>query len=278
MKGDQDPKLTAPGSTLYYATRKLAPEKRQAIYTLHQLWHQLWQVVESAQEIEVARIKLAWWRQEIEQAFAGKAQHPLTQALQNLLQTDALPHSLFYPVLDTLEHALTPTTFATQAELETHYQALAGQLHIATCLVLADAELDETSIQYAIQSAIATEIIRHLNELIPHLQHHRCYLPTEHLTLPQTLLTQVVTSPQHTLTKAQCKSLKAMVHQQLDRAMQYRQQALSQLTPEQKKTLEAHIRYLNLQHKQGQLLRKHATHLLDYQVMLTPLKRAWFSR
>jgi phytoene synthase len=58
------------------------PEARPAQTALHAVYLELQEVPREARDPGVADVKLRWWEEEIGSLYAGKARHPLTQALQ----------------------------------------------------------------------------------------------------------------------------------------------------------------------------------------------------
>ena len=74
-------KAVASGSSFYYSFLFLPPERRRAITALYAWCREVDDVVDECTDTEVARTKLAWWRDEIGKLYVGNPQHPVTQAL-----------------------------------------------------------------------------------------------------------------------------------------------------------------------------------------------------
>src|SRR3546814_3361543 len=60
-------KAAQSGSSFYYSFLFLPPERRKAITALYAFCREVDDVVDESQEPSVARMKLAWWRSQIEQ-------------------------------------------------------------------------------------------------------------------------------------------------------------------------------------------------------------------
>ncbi|MEZ5444305.1 MAG: squalene/phytoene synthase family protein [Gammaproteobacteria bacterium] len=69
------------GSDLYYATMFLPEEEKSRLISLHALAAELDAIPRAATDPGVARIKLAWWREEIARLAGGRPQHPIALAL-----------------------------------------------------------------------------------------------------------------------------------------------------------------------------------------------------
>src|SRR6476469_7602939 len=80
-------KTVQSGSSFYYSFLFLPPERRRAITALYAFCREVDDTVDDASDQSVARIKLAWWRAEVTQMYAGTPTHPVMLALQRHLQT-----------------------------------------------------------------------------------------------------------------------------------------------------------------------------------------------
>jgi len=90
-----------PGSSAYYVIR-FAPAAQQAALTALFGWRrELIRIATAMSDANLARIKLHWWREELERAAAGNAQHPLGRRLGDAMQQHALPLA----VLDAMAEA-----------------------------------------------------------------------------------------------------------------------------------------------------------------------------
>src|SRR5258706_525334 len=74
-------KAASSGSSFYYSFLFLPPERRRAITALYAFCREVDDVVDEGMDPQVAAAKLAWWRAEVANLFAGNARHPVTKAL-----------------------------------------------------------------------------------------------------------------------------------------------------------------------------------------------------
>src|SRR5688572_32211010 len=74
-------KAAASGSSFYYAFLFLPPPRRAAITAFYAFCREVDDVVDEVSDPSVAATKLAWWRKEVAQAFAGTPVHPVMKAL-----------------------------------------------------------------------------------------------------------------------------------------------------------------------------------------------------
>ena len=83
-------RAAASGSSFYYAFLFLPPPRRAAITAFYAFCREVDDVVDEASDPSVAATKLAWWRSEVQRAYAGQPTHPATQAL--------MPHAATYDI------------------------------------------------------------------------------------------------------------------------------------------------------------------------------------
>ncbi len=74
-------KVAAAPLDLRLALTFILPEQRAAQVALHAVYLELLEVPREARDPGVADVKLRWWEEEFAMLYAGKARHPLTQAL-----------------------------------------------------------------------------------------------------------------------------------------------------------------------------------------------------
>lgn len=77
---------TPPGSAAYYVVRFAPVEQQNDLARMYAWRSELRHVIERANDPGVARLKLDWWRDELERGAAGEARHPLAQALSEVLR------------------------------------------------------------------------------------------------------------------------------------------------------------------------------------------------
>src|SRR5216117_3805850 len=119
-------KAAQSGSSFYYSFLFLPPERRRAITALYAFCREVDDVVDESTNLDIARSKLGWWRQEIAAAFAGTPQHPVAQALQPVIAAFALPQQHFQTVIDGMAMDLDRNRYLDFDELEVYCHRVAG--------------------------------------------------------------------------------------------------------------------------------------------------------
>src|SRR5947208_2323256 len=100
-------KAASSGSSFYYSFLFLPPERRRAITALYAFCREVDDVVDDCTDTDVARVKLAWWRNELVAIYSGRPQHPVAQALRAVVRTFSLPQERLHEIIDGMEMDLT---------------------------------------------------------------------------------------------------------------------------------------------------------------------------
>lgn len=125
----------------------------------------------------VARVKLAWWRDETNRLFNQQAQHPVTVALSEIVKSFNLSRELFEEFLLAVEMDFEISRFPTFKECELFCARMAGapaQL-MAQVLGVADKKILENIRKIAVGYHL-TALIQNLGQ---HLRAGRVYLPEQ---------------------------------------------------------------------------------------------------
>src|SRR5438477_9556593 len=93
-------KAAQSGSSFYYSFLFLPAERRRAITALYAFCREVDDVVDETSDPQLAATKLAWWRAEVANLFAGKPQHPVTKALLPSIERYSLTREKLDEIID----------------------------------------------------------------------------------------------------------------------------------------------------------------------------------
>ena len=99
-------RATPPGSSAYYSVRMSRASRRDALAALFAWRAELRAILEQVSDPGVARIKLDWWRSELERILAGEPRHPLSEVLAPVVAEQQLPEQPFIAIIAGVERAL----------------------------------------------------------------------------------------------------------------------------------------------------------------------------
>ncbi|WP_462320105.1 squalene/phytoene synthase family protein [Halochromatium sp.] len=101
------PNRTTPaGSSAYYAVRMSKGRHRNTLAALFALRAELQAIPDQVSDPGIARIKLDWWRSEIDRLFAGEPRHPLSQRLAPVINEYGLSQAAFIDLIDAVDRTL----------------------------------------------------------------------------------------------------------------------------------------------------------------------------
>jgi hypothetical protein len=108
----------------------LPAERRRAITALYAFCREVDDVVDETTDTGVARTKLAWWRTEVANLFAGHPQHPVTRALQPFVQPYGLDAARLNEIIDGMEMDLTFHRYPDFDSLKLYWPELPNPKHV----------------------------------------------------------------------------------------------------------------------------------------------------
>ena len=172
-------KLTASGSSFAYSFRFLDPQRRQAITALYAYCREVDDVVDECSEPALAAIKLAWWRQEVAETYAGRPSHPVTQALATAIGRFDLPQELLLEIIDGMAMDLQQSRYADFGELQLYCY------RVASVVGLLSAEIfgyqDRRTRHYAHDLGMAFQLTNIIRDVGEDARRGRIYLPQDEL-------------------------------------------------------------------------------------------------
>src|SRR5690606_21088763 len=158
-------KAAQSGSSFYYAFLFLPPDRRRAITALYAFCREVDDVVDACTDLSVARIKLAWWRTQIETMFAGHAEHPVALALAPHLQPFSLKATQLHAIIDGMEMDLDQSRYLDWPALRKYCWHAAGVVGELSASIFGYTQ--EQTLLYAEKLGLAfqlTNIIRDIGD------------------------------------------------------------------------------------------------------------------
>jgi len=213
-------KAASSGSSFYYAFLFLPPQRRAAITAFYAFCREVDDVVDEVSDPGVAQTKLAWWRNEVHQAFAGHPQHPVMQALQPLCSEFNIEEGMLQSVIEGCEMDLTQTRYLDYPNLARYCHLVAGVVGEVSARIFGQTDPATTVYAHTLGQAFQlTNIIRDVGE---DALRGRIYLPVSELQ-------QFDVKAHEVLNRLDSKRFQALMQFQAQRAHALYDQALGQL-------------------------------------------------
>jgi phytoene synthase len=170
-------KAAASGSSFYYSFLFLPPERRRAITALYAFCREVDDVVDETNELQIAAAKLAWWRNEVANLFAGKAQHPVTKALAVFTEQFSIDAKRLNEIIDGMEMDLTQTRYLDWAGLQSYCYCVASVVGLLAAGIFG--YRDARTLEYARELGIAFQLTNIIRDVGEDARKNRIYLPIE---------------------------------------------------------------------------------------------------
>jgi phytoene synthase len=159
-----------------YFSALFAPAgKRPFLFALYAFHYEVARIAETVREPMLADIRLAWWREAVEGARAGKPRdHPVVRALAETLAVNDLPEEPFERIIAARSFDAAEERFADMGALEDYADATSGSI-----MRLATRVLGETLDDPAREAGIAYALAGLLRAIPFHAARGKLYLPAD---------------------------------------------------------------------------------------------------
>jgi len=261
-------KAASSGSSFYYSFRFLPELKRRAITALYAFCREVDDVVDECKDEDVARQTLNWWRAEVSSLYQGNATHPVTHALQNLLNDFNLAEEYLLEIIDGMEMDLDIHHYATFKDLSLYcYRA-------ASVVGLLSAEIfgfnNRKTLKYAHDLGMAFQLTNILRDVREDAERGRVYLPQDELAqfgVTQQCLTQPVTSD----------AVQKLFRFQAERAREFYSKAFNELPAEDRYTQRTGLIMAEIYQSLLNEIEADGFRVLEHRIKLTPMRKLWLA-
>ena len=172
-------KAARSGSSFYYAFLFLPPPRRAAITAFYAFCREVDDVVDEVSDPTLAATKLAWWRKEVAQAFAGQPSHPVMKALMPLSADFEITAAHLLAVIEGCQTDLEQTRFLDYPALQRYCHLVAGVVGEVAANIFGRTQA--TTVQYAHQLGLAMQLTNIIRDVGDDARRGRIYLPVSEL-------------------------------------------------------------------------------------------------
>ena len=261
-------KASASGSSFYYAFLFLPPQRRAAITAFYAFCREVDDVVDEVSDPGVAASKLAWWHNEVRQAFAGKPNHPVTQALMPLVGEFGIEEASLQSVIEGCELDLTQTRYLDYPNLTRYCHLVAGVVGEVSAKIFGQTEVATTAYAHKLGQAFQlTNIIRDVGE---DALRGRIYLPV-------TELQQFDVKAHEVLNRVDSNRFQALMQFQASRAHALYDEALALLPANDWRHQKPGLMMASIYRTLLREIEAKKFPVLTQRVALTPLRKLWLA-
>jgi phytoene synthase len=261
-------KAVASGSSFYYSFLFLPEEKRRAITALYAFCREVDDVVDECTDTTVARMKLAWWRNEIAAMYRGEAQHPVTRALAALLPRFHLPEARLHEIIAGMEMDLDGSRYSDFEALKLYCHRVAGVVGLLSAEIFGYA--DRRTLDYAADLGMAFQLTNIIRDVGEDARRDRIYLPQDELARYGVRVSDITQA-------RETENFHRLMEFQVERALGYYREAFSKLPATDRKSQRAGIVMAAIYRTLLEEIRADGCRVLGQRVSLTPVRKLWIA-
>jgi len=172
-------KAASSGSSFYYAFMFLPPARRAAITAFYAFCREVDDVVDEVSDPQVASAKLAWWRTEVQQTFAGSPTHPVLQALAPHCAAFQIQSRHLMAVIEGCQMDLNQSRYLDFAGLARYCDLVAGEVGEVAANIFG--YRDARTLEYAHRLGLAMQLTNIIRDVGDDARRGRVYLPLSEL-------------------------------------------------------------------------------------------------
>jgi phytoene synthase len=263
-------KAAKSGSSFYYSFMFLPEKQRLAITALYAFCREVDDVVDECHDADVARVKLNWWRQEIQNTFNKESppNHPVCLALVNIIEQFELPQEYFLEIIDGMEMDLEQTRYATFAELSLYCYRVASVVGLLAAEIFG--YQDRETLKYANKLGMAFQLTNILRDVKEDASLGRLYIPSEEL--------KKFGVSENDILNHQCNdSVRKLMDFQAKRAKEHYDEAFSLLPEKDRYTQRTGLIMATIYMEILNTIEADSCLLLEKRFSISPIRNLWIS-
>ncbi len=263
-------KAAQSGSSFYYAFLFLPPERRKAITALYAFCREVDDVVDETLESSVARMKLVWWREQVNALYHApkEATHPVMLALAPHIHTYDLKITELLAVIDGMEMDLEEVRYQTWEDLKQYCWHVASVVGILSAKIFGQTT-PQTS-DYATKLGLAFQLTNIIRDVGDDARRGRIYLPLDDLAHFQV-------RPNEILDAQHSERFEALMRFQTERAYQLYKEAAEALPEVDRRSQRPGLLMAAIYFALLQEIEADNWEVLDKRTSLTPIRKLWLA-
>ena len=220
-------KAAKSGSSFYYSFMFLPKQKREAITALYAFCREVDDVVDECTELKVAQVKLAWWKDEVRNLYLKKPIHPVTKALEPVIQQFQLDEEYFHEIIDGMEMDLNFNRYEDFKQLQLYCYRVASVVGILSAQIFGFE--NRKTLKFAHDLGMAFQLTNIIRDVGEDARRNRIYLPLDELA-------KFNVTEDDILKSRESDAVNRLLDAQIERAEMYYDKALNELPAEDKKS------------------------------------------
>ena len=261
-------KAAASGSSFYYAFLFLPAPQRAAITAFYAFCREIDDVVDEVHDPEVAARTLAWWGQEVTQAFAGQPSHPVLQALMPHTSTYGIEARQLHAIIEGCQMDLEYTRYTDFGGLARYCHLVAGVVGEVAARIFGQTQ--EATTTYAHTMGLAFQLTNILRDVGEDALRGRIYLPIQELQRFDVKATDI-------MQRQYSDNFTALMQFQAQRAHALYDEALALLPAADKRAQKPGLMMASIYRTLLREIEASNFQVLHQRISLTPLRKLWLA-
>ncbi len=261
-------KAAGSGSSFYYSFLFLPPPRRRAITALYAFCREVDDAVDESADAQLAGTRLAWWRHEIGELFAGRPQHPVSRALQPALAPYGITAQRLNEIVDGMEMDLRQTRYLDFAGLERYCYHVAGVVGLLAAGIFG--HTDPRTLEYARKLGTAFQLTNIIRDVGEDARNNRIYLPVEDLQ-------KFGVSAADLLNARHSEAFASLMKFQADRARAYYDRAMAALPEADRRAQRPGLIMAAIYRALLAEIEREGFKVLTQRTALTPVRKFWIA-
>jgi len=256
------------GSSFYYSFLFLPAERRRAITALYAFCREVDDAVDEPTDPNVARAKLAWWRTEVAQLYAGTPQHPVTRALVPAIGPYDIRQADLAEIMDGMEMDLNNSRYSDFAGLRLYCHRVAGVVGMLAARIFG--YRNARTLEYAEKLGLAFQLTNIVRDVGEDARKNRIYLPMEELERFDVPAADI-------LNRRQSGNFVRLMEFQARRVEQCYADAFATLPAEDRKAQRPGLMMAAIYRTLLDEIRRDGFRVLEQRTALTPVRKLWIA-
>jgi len=224
--------------------------------------------VDECTDQSIARIKLAWWRNEVAQAYEGKPTHPVMQALQPHLSVYKLEQQHMQAIIDGMEMDLDQTRYLDYPAMQKYCWHVASVVGILSASIFG--VTNPATLQYAEKLGLAFQLTNIIRDVGEDARKGRIYLPVSELQKFNVTAADL-------LNARHSDKFENLMRFQVARAQQVYDEAFALLPKEDRRAQRPGLMMAAIYRTVLGEIERDGFHVLTQRISLTPLRKLWLA-
>ena len=258
-------KTSESGSSFTVSFFFLPKAKKNAMTALYAFCREVDDVVDECSDFSVAQTKLNWWKSEIANLYANTPQHPVTKALQPVIEEFNLAQEHFLEIIDGMEMDLKFNRYEDFKQLQLYCYRVASVVGLLSATIFGFS--NRKTLKYAHDLGMAFQLTNIIRDVGEDARRGRIYLPLDELK-------KAKVTEEDILQSRESPAVRELIEFQIERAESYYDKALRELPQEDAKQQRAGLMMAAIYRS---LLREikadDAEKVLNFKTKLPPLRK-----